>query len=109
MTDTTWKAKCEKLSREEFFEAMVFPPIKRMGFEDGPGAVFHGEPWNFRVCSVTKKLTKTRNAHFVIKDENGEPEYFRVIDPITLEEFKAMCEIVIPGVGPCALGWGRDL
>jgi hypothetical protein len=108
-SDPKWKRHCKKISYREFWDSMNFAPIKRMGFSDGPGAMFHSEPYETRICSVTGKAAETRWAHFVVKNAKGEPEYYEGVDNITLEEFKAMCEIVIPGVGPCSGGYGKDL
>ena len=103
------KKRCKEISETEFWESMEFAPIKRMGFSDGPGAVFQGEPQDLRVCSVSNEEVYTRNAHFVVKTATGVSTYYRVVDPITLEEFKAMCEVIIPRVGVCDGGYGRDL
>jgi hypothetical protein len=86
--DQDWKGKCEKISYKEFWDDMVFAPIKRIGFSDGPGAVFHGEPYNLRICLITNKNTTTHTAHFVVKNTDGEPEYYRLIDLITLRTYK---------------------
>ena len=64
----SWTAQCSELSESEFWDDMIFAPIKRMGFSDGPGAVFHGEPYDDRTCPVSKERTTTHLAHFVVKD-----------------------------------------
>jgi hypothetical protein len=48
-------------------------------------------------------------AHFVVKDGDGNPHFYRWNEPLTLAEFKALCAIIIPGVGPCGMGWGKHL
>jgi hypothetical protein len=104
-----WRQQCTEISEEEFWGDMVFAPLKRMGFCDGPGAVFHGEPYNWRNCDISKEKVKTRLAHFVVKDADRKPHYYRWNERITLEEFKALCTVIIPNVGPCAMGWGARL
>src|SRR5262249_40225227 len=83
---------------------------KRMGFCDGPGAnLYEHECFDgSRTCSITNGLTTTQRAHFIIRDAGDTPHYFFCGD-ITLAEFKALCELILPGVGPCAEGWGADL
>jgi hypothetical protein len=80
-----------------------------MGYSDGPGASLDSEPCNERVCAVTGQRDKTYDAYFVVKDETGKSRYYRRRNPITLAEFKALCETVIPGTGPCSWGYGKDL
>jgi hypothetical protein len=86
----------------------MFTPIKRMGYSDGPGAVFHGEACDIRTCRVTGEMVKTRSAHFALKTADGQSAYYQHREPVTLEEFKALCAHIIPGTGPCAWGYGED-
>jgi len=104
-----WTAQCSEISESEFWDDMIFAPIKRMGFSDGPGAAFHGEPFDDQTCPISKELTTTHLAHFVVKDAAANAHFYRWNEPVTLEEFKALCAIIIPGVGPCGMGWGQDL
>ena len=106
---TNWTAQYSEISESEFWDDMIFAPIKRMGFSNGPGAVFHGEPYDYRTCPISRERTVTRMAHFVVKDGAAIPHYYRWNEPVTLEEFKALCASIIPGVGPCEMGWGQDL
>ena len=89
----------------------MFAPIKRMGFSNGPGAVFHGEPYGHRLCKVTGQLAESMSsAHVVLATPDGEGAYYEYRgEDITLEEFKEMCSRIIPGVGPCDMGYGKDL
>jgi hypothetical protein len=99
-----------RISEEEFWDAMMYAPIKRMGYSNGPGAVFHGEPYCERVCRVTGQITQSMSsAHFVLKTPDGKGAFYEYDGDVTLEEFKDMCRRIIPGVGPCGWGLGKDL
>jgi hypothetical protein len=101
---------CREISERTFwFECCELPPLKRMGYSGGPGASLGREPCNTRICSVTGQPDKTYGAHFVVRGDNDKPRYYRASKNVTLAEFKAMCEIIIPGTGPCSWGYGKDL
>jgi hypothetical protein len=101
--------KLNEITEAEFWSAMELPPILRLGWRDGPGGVFHDEPYSHRICSIAMAKATTHDANFVLKDEMGVSRFYAVVDPLTLEEFKALCAVVIPGVGVCAMGYGRNL
>jgi hypothetical protein len=99
-----------EISEAEFSdESCAFAPIKRMGFSNGPGTSFGGEPWGLRNFGVTGPLAASHIAHFVIRDASDWPAFFSVNEPVTSEEFKALCAVIIPGIGPCAMGYGEHL
>jgi hypothetical protein len=77
-------------------ESCAFAPIKRMGFSNGPGPSFGGEPWRLRNSGVIGRLAASHSANFVIQDASDRPRFFSVNEPITLEEFKALCAAIIP-------------
>jgi hypothetical protein len=58
---------------------------------------------------VTGRLAASHIAHFVIRDASDRPRFFSINEPVTLEEFKALCAAIIPGIGPCATGYGEHL
>jgi hypothetical protein len=98
-----------EISEAEFWdESCAFAPIKRMGFSNGPGASFGGEPWRLRNSGVTGRLAASHIANFVIRDASDRPRFFSVNQPVTLEEFKAL-RGHHPGIGPCAMGYGEHL
>jgi hypothetical protein len=35
-------------------------------------------------------------AHFIIRDASDRPRFFGVNEPVTLEEFEALCAAIIP-------------
>src|SRR5262245_50617074 len=80
---TNWTAQCSEISESEFWDDMMFAPIKRMGFSDGPGAVFHGEPYDYRTCPISRERTATRMAHFVVKDAAANSHFYRWNEPVT--------------------------
>jgi hypothetical protein len=104
-----WPDQCTEISEAEWWDDMMFPPIKRMGFSNGPGASFHGERYDYRICAITGVTASTRLAHFAVQNAAGNSHYYRWNDYITLEEFKALCTVIIPNTGPCSLGWGWQL
>ena len=85
-----------EISEAEFWdESCAFAPIKRMGFSNGPGASFGGEPWRLRNSGVTGRLAASHIANFVIRDASDRPRFFSVNEPVTLEEFKALCAAIV--------------
>jgi hypothetical protein len=99
----------ESLSKEEFFDlAHQLPPLLRLGYEDGPGAVLCSEPYELRRCAVTGHEDNTYGVCVVLKAA-GESQYFTFVQPVTTHEFKAWADRTIPGVGVCGWGWGAEL
>jgi hypothetical protein len=97
-----------EISREEFWENVnAVPPLLRLGDPDGPGAFINSEPWNLRRCAVTGMMDNTYGVSVVLKNTEGRTQFFQHDDPITINEFKAFCNRVMPGVGVCAMGLGR--
>ena len=97
-----------EISEAEFWdESRAFAPIKRMRFSNGPGASFGCEPWRLRNSGVTGRLAASHIANFVIRADR--PRFFSVNEPVTLEEFKALCAAIVPGIGPRAMGYGEHL
>ena len=87
----------EACPEAEFWdESCAFATIKRMGFSNGPGASFGGEPWRLRSSGVTGRLAASNIVNFVIRDASDRPRFFSVNEPVTLEEFKARCAAIIP-------------
>ena len=85
-----------EISEAEFCdESCAFAPIKRMGFSNGPGASFGDEPWRLRNSGVTGRLAASHIANFVIRDASDRPRFFSVNEPVTLEEFKALCAAIV--------------
>jgi hypothetical protein len=99
-----------EISEAEFWdESCAFAPIKRMGFSNGPGASFGGEPWRLRNFGVTGRLAASHIAHFVIRDASDRPASSASTNPSPFEEFKPLCAAIIPGIGSCAMGYGEHL
>ena len=73
----------------------AFAPIECMEFSNGPGVSFGGEPWRLRNSGATGCLA-SHIAHFVIRDASDRPRFFSVNEPVTLEEFKALCAAISP-------------
>jgi hypothetical protein len=99
-----------EISEEEFWDNVnSTPPILRLGGRDGPGAFINSEPWDLRRCAVTGKLDYTYVVNVVLKNADGKPQFFQHDEPHTLNDFKALCDHIMPGVGVCGMGWGAEL
>jgi len=98
-----------EISENEFWENMCLPPLLRLGNPDGPGAFINSEPWNLRRCAVTGKMDYTYSVGVVLKSADGNSQFYEHDEPMTLNEFKAFCDRVMPGVGVCSWGWGAEL
>ena len=86
-----------QISEAEFWDkSCAFAPIKPMGFSNGPGASFGGEAWRLRNSGLTGRLAASHIAHFVVRDASDRPRFFSVNEPVTLEEFKALCAAISP-------------
>jgi hypothetical protein len=112
---------------DEFQEgAHCLPPLIRLGCSNGPGAILCSEPSGERICAVTGKLDYSYTAWFVVEDpsvdnfgmftdegreigeDNRHSRYYVHNEDLTLHEFKALCDQIMPGVGVCGMGWGSE-
>jgi hypothetical protein len=100
----------EAILKAEFWEGVSeLPPLLRMGYSGGPGAFILSEPWDTRRCAVTGKDDYTYGVYVVLKGADGASQFFRHREPLTLFEFKALCDRIMPGVGVCGFRWGAEL
>jgi hypothetical protein len=98
------------ISKRRFWQAVnVLPPLLRLGHPDGPGGFILSEPWNLRRCTVTGKMDNTYSVYLVNKRADGTSRYLEHREPLTLHEFKALCDSLMPSVGVCHFGWGAEL
>ncbi len=98
-----------EITRDEFWHNVnVVPPLLRLGYSDGPGAFMCSEPSDERLCAVTGKLDYDYSVT-VILEVGDTLRYYEHVSPLTLNEFMALCERIMPGVGVCDMGWGREL
>jgi hypothetical protein len=74
----------------------AFAPIECMEFSNGPGVSFGGEPLRLRNFGVTGPSPRPNPGIFVIRDASDRPRFFSVNEPVTLEEFKALCAAISP-------------
>lgn len=97
------------ISQEEFWDNVsALPPLLRLGFSDGPGAFMCSEPWELRRCAITGKMDNSYRVSVVL-DIDGEQKFFVHDGPLTINEFKALCDQIMPGVGVCDMRWGAKL
>ena len=90
-----------EISEEEFWDNVnVLPPLLRLGYSDGPGAFISSEPWELRRCTVTGKTDYTYSVSVVL-DVEGKSQFFKHNKPMTINEFMALCDRIMPGVGVC--------
>jgi hypothetical protein len=54
-------------------------------------------------------MRDTYLAFFVLKSSCGASRFFQHRDTLTLHEFKALCDRLMPGIGVCAWKWGAEL
>ena len=80
----------------------------RLGYSDGPGAFISSEPWELRRCTVTGKTDYTYSVSVVL-DVEGKSQFFKHNKPMTINEFMALCDRIMPGIGVCGMGWGEKL
>jgi hypothetical protein len=100
----------QPISNEEFWDAVSeLPPLLRLGYSNGPGAFIASEPWSQRRCTVTGKDDNTYSVYVVLKGAGGHAECFEHAIQLTVHEFKALCERIMPGIGLCAWRWGAEL
>jgi hypothetical protein len=50
----------------------------------------------------------TYTVSVVLKNADGK-SFFEHDEPMTVNEFKALCDRVMPGVGVCDMRWGAEL
>lgn len=99
-----------EISYDEFWDHInELQPLLRLGYREGPGAFINSEPWNLRRCEVTGKMDYTYSVYVVLKNADSEVQYFEHDEPMTLNEFKAFCDRVMPGIGICGMLWGNWL
>src|SRR5262249_19322130 len=99
-------AELETITREEFQDhGFALPPLLRLGYSDGPGAILTSEPWHLRRCEITGKQDYSYMVYIVL----NRSSFFRSGSPMTPHEFKALCDRIMPGVGICDWQWGADL
>jgi hypothetical protein len=99
-----------EISHDEFWDNVGrLTPLLRLGDPDGPGAFINSEPWDLRRCAVTDRMDNTYRVSVVLKGADGEPQFFQHDEPLTLNEFKALCDRIMPGVGVCGMRWGANL
>jgi hypothetical protein len=99
-----------EISKEQFLDdANALPPLLRLGYSDGPGASLGSEPWELRRCKVTGKMDNTYLVHMALKNAEGKPLFFQLDESLTVNEFKVLCNRLIPGVGVCDMRWGAEL
>jgi hypothetical protein len=124
--------KMTEITEEEFWDNVnALPPLLRFGYSNGPGAFLCSEPSNERRCAITGKHDYTYTVCVVLPrkdplapqmfgpDDDGyerdysEPnpnsQFFEHDEPLTLNEFKALCDRIMPGTGVCSMGWGEEL
>jgi hypothetical protein len=99
-----------EISKKKFWHNVnVLPPLLRLGYLDGPGAFLCSEPDELRRCAVTGKMDNTFRATVVLENADGQSQFFQHDKPLTLNEFKAFCDDIMPGVSVCSWGWGKNL
>jgi hypothetical protein len=108
MPDRQMKARRFKpISRKRFWDAVgEVPPLLRLGDPEGPGAFVCSEPDELRQCAITGKPDNTYLVYTVRKDRNGITRHFEHREPLTVHEFKVLCDRIMPGLGICAMKWG---
>jgi hypothetical protein len=105
----TEKPMMTEISEDEFWDNVnCLPPLLRLGFSDGPGAFMCSEPYGERRCAVTGKMNYSYSVSVVLKND-GKSQFFEHNEHMTINEFKAFCDRVMPGVGVCGMGWGEKL
>jgi hypothetical protein len=98
-----------EISEGEFWDNVnVVPRLLRLGVSGGPGAFMSSEPWDLRCCAVTGKMDNTYIVSVVLKNAEGQSQFFEHDERLTINEFKAFCDRVMPGVGVCEMGWGAE-
>ena len=80
----------------------MLPPLMRLGSPDGPGAFICSEPWSTRLRTVVGKRDHTYGVYVVLKGADGVSEFFRRPEQMTVHEFKALTDRIMPRVGLCA-------
>ena len=100
-----------EISKDEFWHNVnVLPPLLRLGYSNGPGAFMCSEPDEKRTCTVTGKQDYTYTVSVVLRDtDDNEPRFFEHDEHLTINEFMALCEHIMPGVGVCDEDWGKKL
>jgi hypothetical protein len=52
----------------------------------------------------------TYSVSVVLKNaDDGQSRFFEHNGPLTINEFKALCDRIMPGTGVCGMGWGEEL
>jgi hypothetical protein len=99
-----------KISKKQFWTNVnVLPPLIRLGFSDGPGAFMCSEPCDLRQCAIKGVMDYAYTVSVVLKGPRGGSHFFQYDEPMTLNEFMAMCRNAMPDVGICSGRYGEKL
>jgi hypothetical protein len=94
-----------KISKGKFWDGVnVVPPLLRLGYADGPGAFICSEPCSERQCTVTGKQDYAYSVYAVL-----DGVHYRHRDAMTVHEFKALTNRIMPGISICGFKWGSWL
>jgi hypothetical protein len=66
------------------------------------------EPYGERRCAVTGKMDYSYSVSVVLKND-GKSQFFEHDEHMTINEFMALRDRIMPGVGACGMGWGEEL
>jgi hypothetical protein len=99
-----------EISKEKFWDNVnAVLPLLRLGYSDGPGAFINSKRCDLRRCTVVGKMDYTYRVSLVLKNTEGKSQFFEHDEPMTINEFKAFCDRILPGVGVCEMRWGAEL